>query len=1761
MMAKIDLPGTTLKDKRQWPKWYGELRVQCDLIGSWHFVNPDAPDVSSSLAFTAQKPSKATLRTERDRTNTEAYEQRQSEWRTADPTTRGPQPVRPTNTTDADVASEYKEELEAFSTDYKLFILTNPMISSTWKFIERTVDPLYWGTITRKLQKEDRLSLQNVVRSLREKLAPKDFEVINTIRADYRRVLELAKTSKMSQMTWYEQWNKAYVEAESWELESVTGQLASLDFLDAVSARLAPEWATRKKQDMIEGSEWHTIEELGHMFFNLAQAAIEQRSDHSSRITPSVFATLGGISGQSNSNSQSTRHRCPCRSGEHMWEPTDCRLLQEAITGKVAKDRQPTEAHRIKATLIRLYQPEHARLKTELAKKWTIPAKPRDESSTRDSKRGKRTANTKAPGSMIEAIIDPKLLEGISNTVGVYATLNFGKHPLSDSILFDNCGATHLVNDVQMLDPGTFVKATSIDEVECGTSSLPVIGRGRWTLKGMINGASNDKPADLTLKDVAVIPGFHTNIVSEARLRTMGIWYLGLDCSLNFGTSLTESFKLKILERRYNLVFLKYSPIEASFVYSEVPKPVKTNVPSVTLMFSTITADPGSKGALRLYTKRSVHKHESPRSDSADIWHLRSGHLGPKALEAMVKNTRNVRISGIPRKACTTCAITHAKKVIARGSSDNVSPRPFWRVQWDLFDFPSGVAMDGSSWLLVIKDEYSGKLFGKPLRNKDHLAVYSAVRQLESWVRRQYGLAICKLKHDRDTSVIPIQGVSQYMLWAQENGIDLELSPTYTSESNGGAERAGQEVITRSIKMRESSNLPASLWMEVALSAIFLYNMSPLEAKGLHSPNEILLSWFQNYFRWYDPLVLKQATIDLRPDWNGIYVYGCRAYPMIKEREAGRSKRLFKIKPRGHIGYLVGYVASNIYRIWVPQLARIIVTRNVTFDESTFYNKPRELAVGQPLELLTRLVDQLIIENDQISAHESIALWETANFDDETDIPLQDHPSNPDPVLHLVKPVEQDVSIDRTIGLITPDPTPEPSLPAPAPSSQGSGEQGEQRVIRRTIPQVIIPSYKPPRGEAAHPTEQRRLPGSSSESQLNLSGSVNQSDEQGVLLRGALPEASRSLPPRTRQGSPPPPAPRRSSRIKALNSTTKRSEGSSDRSGEPPNRVFAFRTLDTFTQALDWSYEDMNRQLDHFYSTFWTVQDELGVSGAEIVHQTIAASILSTSHSGKAKEQLTAIPKVHQTDLPSPPKRYSELERHQYGALFKEDCLKEISNLEARNCWRIIPISEAEIYPIPLKWVFTYKPDGKGMLERCKSRLVVRGDLQHEDTIQSTYAATLAARSFRVAIAISAHFGLLMKQFDVINAFVNAVRSVNKQPVACFLPDGFKGDRKSCVVIDRALYGLRDSPALWYNEFVSTLRKLNLEISKEEPCLAYDKARRVFVVFFVDDLIVLYHPKNSAIGEDLIRQLNVAYKMREMKACEWFLGVRIYRDLEKGTINLMHDTYIEKIASKFGLQNGVCPSTPMSTTVLVKFEGTAAKADVKLFQSKVGSALYTAIIIRPDIAFAAAQLSHFLLNPSPEHMAAVDWLIRYLYGSRYLSLRYSTKAMETQLRIASDASFADDKESRRSSQGYVIMLFGGPIAWRAARQDTVTTSTTEAELLSLEHTAKESMALARFFKELQLDLGEAMNIFCDNQQTIRLVVGENMRITTKLRHVDIQNMWLRQEYAKGSFQVTYLATKDMPADGLTKNLPRKKFEDFRSMLNLYDARMLVEESS
>lgn len=139
-----------------------------------------------------------------------------------------------------------------------------------------------------------------------------------------------------------------------------------------------------------------------------------------------------------------------------------------------------------------------------------------------------------------------------------------------------------------------------------------------------------------------------------------------------------------------------------------------------------------------------------------------------------------------------------------------------------------------------------------------------------------------------------------------------------------------------------------------------------------------------------------------------------------------------------------------------------------------------------------------------------------------------------------------------------------------------------------------------------------------------------------------------------------------------------------------------------------------------------------------------------------------------------------------------------------------------------------------------------------------------------------------------------------------------------------------------------------------------------------------------------------------------------------------------------------------------------------------------------------------------------------------------------------------------------MKLFNGAVAWRANKQDTVTTSSTEADFLAISQTAKETIYMSRLMNSLTLYVPGPIMIECDNMQTIRLLVGESIKLQTKLRHVDIHSHWLRQEVQRGSISIKWVPTKKMIADGLTKSLAPANFDQFVRMLGLENMATMLD---
>jgi hypothetical protein len=207
--------------------------------------------------------------------------------------------------------------------------------------------------------------------------------------------------------------------------------------------------------------------------------------------------------------------------------------------------------------------------------------------------------------------------------------------------------------------------------------------------------------------------------------------------------------------------------------------------------------------------------------------------------------------------------------------------------------------------------------------------------------------------------------------------------------------------------------------------------------------------------------------------------------------------------------------------------------------------------------------------------------------------------------------------------------------------------------------------------------------------------------------------------------------------------------------------------------------------------------------------------------------------------------------------------------------------------------------------------------------------------------------------------------------------------------------------------------------------------------------------------------------------------------------------------------------------------------------------MYLMLQTRPDIAFSVQWLAQAMHRPYKIHLKAAKKLLQYLKGTKNLAISYSqNKPLEGYC----DSDFAGDKTTSKSTYGYLFKLAGGPISWKAKKATTIALSTVEAEADSLTEALRELQWLKGLYKELSQPLKTPVTIHCDNQGCI--ATSNNPTLHARTKHTLLKFHYNRVQITEGLASLSYLETKAMPADGLTKPLTAPLQQAFRDLLGL-----------
>lgn len=302
------------------------------------------------------------------------------------------------------------------------------------------------------------------------------------------------------------------------------------------------------------------------------------------------------------------------------------------------------------------------------------------------------------------------------------------------------------------------------------------------------------------------------------------------------------------------------------------------------------------------------------------------------------------------------------------------------------------------------------------------------------------------------------------------------------------------------------------------------------------------------------------------------------------------------------------------------------------------------------------------------------------------------------------------------------------------------------------------------------------------------------------------------------------------------------------------------------------------------------------------------------------------------------------------------------------------------------------------------------------------------------------------------------------------------------MLVLRALYGLKESPILWYNELRRQLIKLGLKPVDGFPCLYTSRWLILFV--YVNDIVIAFHRSNADHHGSFEKDLVELYNIKAMGDLAWFLGIRIVRDRALHKTWLVQDAFIDKVCAQFSIEAvGKAPDVPLTENWLPQSTEETDTARTKLYQQLAGSLAYIAVWGRPDVARTHVVFACHLTNPGQSHVSKIRQTWRYLLSTKALALEASASAHNMTEYLSddptyrdplffgsSDASYADEPETRRSSQAYAFKFGGLMIDWKSTVQRTVTKSTIESELLSLSLAASQMEEWMRFFAGINLTL-------------------------------------------------------------------------------------------
>ncbi|KAJ9557089.1 hypothetical protein OSB04_011703 [Centaurea solstitialis] len=462
---------------------------------------------------------------------------------------------------------------------------------------------------------------------------------------------------------------------------------------------------------------------------------------------------------------------------------------------------------------------------------------------------------------------------------------------------------------------------------------------------------------------------------------------------------------------------------------------------------------------------------------------------------------------------------------------------------------------------------------------------------------------------------------------------------------------------------------------------------------------------------------------------------------------------------------------------------------------------------------------------------------------------------------------------------------------------------------------------------------------------------------------------------------------------------------------------------------------------------------------------------------------------------------------------------EELAEFIRNNVWLLVPRPRKRTI-IGSKWIFRNKLDEVGTIIRNKARLVAQGYRQEEGIdYDETFAPVARLEAIRLFLAFAAHMN--------------------------FKPPGFVDPKFADHVykLNKALYGLKQAHGAWYDTLSTFLLSKGFERGKIDSTLFLKKYPKhiLLVQIYVDDII--FGSINPKLCEKFELLMKTEYKMSMMGELTYFLGLQI-KQSEKG-IFINQGKYVLDMLKKFDLTSCTPMKTPMAPPLSLDKDSKGKPVHVTLYRGMIGSLLYLTAS-RPDIMYSTCLCARYQAEPKESHLTAEKRIFRYLKGTPNLGLWYS-KDSGFDLTAYSDSDFVGCKIDRKSTTGGCHLLGGKLVSWTSKKQNSVSTSTAEAEYVAAGICCDQVLWLRNQLQDYDIQLSK-IPIYRDN--TSAIAIANNPVLHSKTKHIEVRYHFIRDHVMNGDIELHFVPTEYQLADLFTKPLDVTRFNMLISELGM-----------